>query len=241
MFDSIDRADALPDTGGFSNWRTVGSLMASETPQAIGCITKTWTWLHAEVELFSFEVAEGTRRTELVLGRNVAIPTLPARSSFSLLAERQLMFDPGADGSWMRRRQMSVALGAPMTNIYNHWSTVNDAPRLLMRAPSGDFSFGASARVHRSVLGPGAAGAAWNCSIWGKERSIPVSDIILPGWIHSLRNYRDQALKTAFIIVCEDESQLDWRAVTALDQIRMAFEAAFRAATSNLGSANTSL
>ena len=174
MFDSVDSPSLAREQGDFRTWQTVASCDMPGPPQAIGVITKTWNPILCEGLFLSFE----TRERE----HNSALPLFPIRSvltpgpKYSGLPAGSLVGDFPRPGTVLRRGGVGAVLGVPYSTAYDHWVGVDQAPKLLTRAPENDFAFGVTAKVYRSLFSPVAAGAAVGTTMWGTEHSADIRD-----------------------------------------------------------------
>lgn len=238
MFDDADAPHSAPTGGDFSRFQTVATLDIPQAPQAIGVITKTWNMILAEGQFFSFE----TR----VAGRNDALPLYNVNTAFvgsdlaGLPTGTLLRHVPQA-GALYRRRNFSMFMGVPYTGTYDHWSSADQAPKMLTRAPTGDFAFGSSLKVSRSFVSPWAGGAARGLTVWGRENSADIRDVVVPDRVRALALTPGSAMRTAFIVAARRPEDVPWQAMQRLDVLRRYFGAAWRYATSELVLADTNL
>src|SRR5262249_38813089 len=88
---------------------------------------------------------------------------------------------------------------------FDHWVTVNNAPKLLVKARDGDFAFGTSAKITRSVFTPWAAGYAVGKTMWGDVKTAAPADVVVPEYWRANKWDRpaENAYKMAFIIVSQ--------------------------------------
>jgi hypothetical protein len=240
MFDDIDAAGSAPTGGDYSGWQTVGgSNVAAALPQAIGVITKTWNPILAEGKFFSFEVRQD--RTNTALRLFDVLPTDTNSHALSSLPADRLIADTPQAGALFRRRNFAMIMGVPYAAPYDHWSTVNHAPKMMTRAPRGDFSFGITAKVHRSLVSPWAGGAAAGMTMWGIEHSANVRDVIVPDRIR--RNWIPSPVthKNAFIIVTNRRSDIRTQDLVTLDVHRRYYDAALAAISGGSVTSNSRL
>ncbi len=150
-------------------------------------------------------------------------------------------------GAVIRRNSNWMVLGVPYARSYDHWLGTDEAPKLITRAPAGDFAFGASMRVRRSFVSPWAGGAAAGMTMWGVERSALVRDVVVPaeirenwaswtgGPISAERRQRGPLLppvyKTAFIVVTQRAANVPRADLVRLDAFRRYYDSAMRAAS----------
>ncbi|HEX6375308.1 MAG TPA: hypothetical protein VFZ91_06270 [Allosphingosinicella sp.] len=179
---TFDDLDTARDSGDFRRWRTVAGFTApGATPQAIGAITKTWNPILVEGQVFGFETKQGSNQHSFRLD-NLAAPRVGTIPFGTLPADRLLVETP-VPGALVRPGAWSMILGVPYAQSYDHWSAADAAPKLITRAPAGDFAFGASIKVRRSLVSPWAGGATRGMTMWGKERFAHVRDVVVPARI----------------------------------------------------------
>ena len=239
---SDDLAAVAPPDGGttFDRFRTVAVLdEASARPLAVGVITKTWNSVAAEGAFFTFELRDGN--TDVVLPSMKFAQPMQAGSSYGTLPAGQLFKEP-VTGSWIAfRNSIRMDIGTPWTDLYNCWNGVNRAPKIVTRAPSGDFFFGSSLKVRRTLFSPWAAGAAVNKSVWGVERSAPATGVTIPSETRAQWVTPPATFRTAFVIAAPDSSQITAAMAQNADNTRRYWEAAFREGTQDAFWADTRL
>lgn len=227
MWDDVDATDGAPTAGDFRRWQTVASMdVPGAAPRAIGVLTKTWNPITAEAKFFTFETRQGTTNNAYTL--HDALPG-PTRPTLGTLPSDRLVADVPKAGARFSRRNFAMIMGVPYADVYDHWSTVDQAPKIMTRAPAGDFSFGVTAKVHRSFVSPWAGGAAVGMSMWGVERSANVREVVVPerirrDWAPSPATY-----KNAFIVVTDRRSRVPAGAPAALDTLRRYYDSALSA------------
>jgi len=232
MFDGVDAAESAPASGDYGRWQTVASLdVPGARPQAIGVITKTWNPILAEAKFFTFDIRQGTTNSALTLYDVSPTATRPALSS---LPNDRLVADVPQAGALFRRRNFMMIMGVPYADTYDHWSTVDKAPKLMTRAPAGDFSFGATLKVHRSLVSPWAGGAAVGMTMWGVEHAANVRDVIVPERIS--RNWAPPpaTYKNAFVVVTNRRSDIRGTDLMTLDVLRRYYDSALGAVSNGL-------
>jgi hypothetical protein len=241
MMDAL-AAVAPPDGGtSFDQFRTVAVLDESTArPQAVGVITKTWNAIAAEGGFFTFELRDGN--TDVSLPSMKFAQPMPAGATYADLTAGQLFKEQPYAGSWFDfRDSVRMDIGTPWTDSYDCWSGVNRAPKILTRAPDGDFVFGSSAKVRRSLYSPWAAGAALNTSMWGVERSALATGVTIPAGTRAQWVTTPATFKMAFVIAASDTSQITTAMAQNADNVRRYWEAAFRQGTQDAIWADTRL
>lgn len=234
MFDQLDLLPEPTTTGSWNDFRTVTTYDVPERPLAVGVFTKTWVPILAEGGFFTFEIRDSVGDRNLPTLR-AARPLVP-RASFSDLALDTLYRDQPQAGTWMRvlrEHAMAMAIGTPYTGIYDHWGSVDRAPKIVSKAPTGDFVFGTSAKVVRALYSPWAAGAAAGSSIWGTERSASIQEVTISDAIRSQQLSWPSTQRSAFIIAAPNRSQIPDSVVRTINQVRQYWEETFRVATND--------
>lgn len=232
MFDGSDAADSAPTVGDYSRWQTVASFnVAGATAQAIGVITKTWNPILLEAKFFTFDIRQGTTNNAL---RLYDVSPTATRPTLASLPNDLLVADTPQSGALFRRRNFMMIMGVPYSDAYDHWSAVDKAPKMMTRAPAGDFSFGVTLKVHRSLVSPWAGGAAVGMTMWGIEGAANVRDVIVPERIR--RNWAPPptSYKNAFIVVTNRRSNIRGTDLMTLDVLRRYYDSALGAVSRGL-------
>lgn len=136
---------------------------------------------------------------------------------------------------------MSTIIGVPYTNAFDHWSTVDDAPKMITRAPSGDYCSGVTAKVNRALVSPWAGGACQGMTMWGIERAANVRDFKVPDWILAQQIEPGSSQRNAFIIVTNDVANLSDTDISRLDVFRQYYDAALPAICGNFLNSDSQL
>ena len=68
----------------------------------------------------------------------------------------------------------------PSIPPYDHTGSVDRAPKVLLRAPAGDFAFGTSMSVRRTLFTHSSGGGPPGTVLWGRTRSLEAADVVLP-------------------------------------------------------------
>jgi hypothetical protein len=243
-----------PPTAGpvTSEWTTVAVREAAERPLAVGMGVKTWRPILCEAHFQHLELyANGAER---VLTTAVDLPAwIPSPTSgLSALPDRLVRYQPAA-GSRVRRRDAVATVATPWNDFdaanryveydsFDDWSSVNRSPKLLAAAPPGDFVIATTARIDRSGLSPWAGGDAGNKTMWGRERSAPMSDVVLPAWLPPLQAPPPgNAYKTAFMIIARSAADIRPEHERAVDTLRRYFDAAMPHLTRNRRTSDSTL
>jgi hypothetical protein len=116
----------------------------------------------------------------------------------------------------------------------------DDVPKITFR-PIGDFRMTAAARIHRITLMPRSGGSS-GLTIWGTEKSAPVSGIKLSQAVRDKQVAPpDDTHKVAYIIVAKEFSDVSDDFIARVDGMRRAADAAFEVACDGNRHLNSSL
>lgn len=239
MFDDLG---ATRTSGDFRQWQTVATFdAAGAQPQAMGIINKTFNpgGILVETQVFTFDVRSSERNRTI---REFDIAPRGGTIPFSELPSDRLVAEVPIDGALFRRSGQSQIMGVPYARRYDHWSHVDEAPKMLMRAPAGDFVVGASVKVRRSLVSPWAGGAAAGMTMEGIERSAQIRDVVVPSRIrdHWARSVGGPVtFKTAFISVGQFTPTAE--EVARMDTARRYFDAALAIASGGLVASDSQL
>lgn len=244
MFEDLGSLPSPADDPDFSRFETVATLSAEEEPEAMGMIVKKWNHPHlAEGAFLNLEVRSGSSRR--TLSTSSVPPSTSAGALSSLPTDELRIVDPTGDGI-VRSRDGRLHLGAPFSVVrggeldhlgdrhFDHWSDADGAVRALASAPSGDFAFASWAKVHRTIFTPWAAGYANGRTMWGRERSARVDDVVVPSAIQSRQTPPPgDTYKVAFIMVANQRSSVSSQQIETVDRIRRYFDEGFEETTLN--------
>jgi len=231
MFDNAASPETAFVRGDFTNWTTVASVDTSESAVAVGMMTSTQTAILAEGEYFTFDILKDGQVLGFIPAQHTALE--PGQGLPNLTPDRLYRLSP-KPGALLRRLPLSWVMGAPYDNLFDRTASIDDAPRLLTRPPTGDFAVGTSCKVRRSFFSPWAGGAAEGATIWGKESSIAVSDVVAPDWLVRLQRPAPRTLRNAFIILKPRGATIDSSALASVDVLRQYYDAALPAVTNRL-------
>jgi hypothetical protein len=108
---------------------------------------------------------------------------------------------------------------------------IDRVPKIAIR-PKGAFKLSGRVRIHRSTIAPRSGARAFGLTIWGREKSAPVSGI---KFSRPVRNKQDpppnDTHKVAYIIVAPNFADVSDDLIARVDGLRRAADAGFDVAT----------
>jgi hypothetical protein len=171
------------------------------------------------------------------------------------LPERELRLDNPTGDPIVRSRGARLHIIAPFSttsadgrtlthhiDAFDHSATVDNAPKVLVKAPSGDFAFGTSAKIYRTIFTPWAGGYATGKTVWGRDKSARAADVTVPDFVRNKWPAPEgDTYKFAFIIVAASEADVTADMIDRADAVRRYWDAAFEAATAERRHSNSTL
>ncbi len=245
LFEDLDSLPQPDENGTFDRFRTVAILQSHDRPEAVGLIVKKSDHPHlAEGAFFNLELLHNGKHT-IFFTDDVPDP-LPAGASPANIPPGEWRLHNPTGDAIIKSKGVRLHIIAPFSTVnkdgalehyppkhFDHSKDTDNAPKILTRAPDGDFAFGTSCKVHRTIFTPWAAGYAKNRILWGKEKSARVMDIVVPDEIINEKQPPPPAntYKIAFIMVAEKRSDITNEMIERVDMIRRYWDAAFEAVT----------
>lgn len=242
LFDDLDRLPAATSSPDLAHWATIATLPATAQPQAIGLIVNKWDHpSFVEGAFFNLEMRSGTRDTVRAF---TSVPaTLAAGTSLSQLGDEPRLDLPFPDVIVRARGRGVLLVTAPYAVVratgalenldhFGHSATDDRAPKVLVRAPAGDFAFGTSVTVNRSFSNPWAAGYLRNKEAWGFPRALAVRNAVFPDSLREkqLRPNTTSNFKFAFIVAASKDADVTKDMVKRVDVTRRYWDEALPAA-----------
>jgi hypothetical protein len=243
--------------GDFTRWQTVAGVVDGRAPVAIGLIATTaWPTLLDAVFCNLETVALPRFPTRKLVSRVHHLSPVPPRwtsgTSYASLPDGDPRLDlPAGDldplqaQDWNRRLRMllpySVTDGE--TGItFEHLSMADRAPKVLLKAPAGDFAFGTALAVRRTLYARNSGGGAYPTQIWGQTRTLHATDVRLdPAQAVNRMAPPQNTYKTAFIIAARQRTDITDAMIQSVDVVRRYWDPAFSAATGGLRRSDSSL
>lgn len=248
MFDGVDNPQQPDANESWTDWKTVATVQSRETPKAIGMFGKKWEHpFLCDTAFINFSVFKDGETNHI---QSNSLPELWVNDgTYSDLPEDSLVREEPSPGAIIRQKGGWLHIITPFSAVdettnelthyehdhFNHGTSVDNCPKVLMAPPSGDFAFGALARVHRTIFTPWAGGFAADKTMWGKVSEMPVSDIVIPPHITAKHPTPpvpvNVSYKIAFIMVAKNRSDISDDMIERLDIIRRYWDQSFRLLT----------
>jgi hypothetical protein len=244
---------------------TLDSIHTYEAPKAIGLMVRTSSgFTFCNGAFLNFEIMADGRSDNLM--KDYVYSPIPAWTYsndtpddvYGSISMQSLVFNTGnaeAIGAHYRTQGTRLHLIAPymtfdnsrgiFVNVdppFDYSSSLDRAPRVLTRAPTGDFAFATSAKINRSCFTPWAAGAAIGRSMWGKIRTANTNNVILSSASRAKQTApENNTYKIAFILVARQRSEISPVAIRRADILRRYWDEAFMVLTDRLRRSDSTL
>ena len=244
-------------------WNTFAIETINETPQALSYIVKTWG---GKIPVVDFSGRPLQLRDESTRGsptdRTISDVSVTVRGSDYLTALRagEYTYHLPRDGptrsdqSGTQRLIVTTHLVAADSSLqevgpFDHWTAVDNAPKLATLAPTGDFTVAGSVRLERDTMGPGSAGAHTGMELWAYRHRFNVGQVDLTQDAYG-RQARppEDTFAAAFIVVAPtvrqpqtELAELPGPVIQNVDRLRQAWEDYFPKATRNRRAFDTRL
>jgi hypothetical protein len=244
-----------PGDNLIGDFRILDSLNVTEIPKAVGVMVKTWSgFTFCNAAFLNFEILANGHSDNLM--KDYAYSPIPIwtysnetpADVYSSISMHSLVFNTGnaeALGARYRTQKLRLHLIAPymafdnsrgiFVNVdppFDYSSSIDRAPRVLTRAPTGDFAFATSAKIDRSCFTPWAAGAAIGRSMWGKVQTANTNNVILSSKSRARQTAPENSTyKIAFILVARQRSEISPVAIRRADILRRYWDEAFMVLT----------
>src|SRR4051794_11863104 len=217
LFDGISVRGAPASGPDFTSFRTVAVVEDGRPPVAIGLIGMTaWSTLvdavWCDLETLALPGFPNKRSGAHVVHHLVPFPKrrprglryaqLPVDTPLLDLPAGDL--DPATAQDWHQRLRflMPYDLSEELGGVtFNHPESVDRAPKVLLKAPAGNFAFGTSVAVRRVLFSRSSGGGAYPTDMWGRTRTMNAADVRLdPNYAPNRQPPLHNTYKTAFII-----------------------------------------
>lgn len=241
--DALDKLAPLQSTPEFDAtvFQTVGKIDVDHRPQALGIIVKKWDDGHL-VDFAFKDLAIFHPGNNQLFKTNVVPPGFARGGNYDALRRGELRYQVPVRGPLARVRNGRLHIVLPYQIIVNgmlveqpsfdHTVGVDRAPKVLTRAPEGDFALATTAKVWRTIFTPWAGGTARDHRIWGIEKSLLASTTVLsPAVIEKQTPPPWNTYKFAFILVASQRSDITDVMIRRIDVIRRYWDEAFDEAT----------
>lgn len=244
LFEELNFLPAPNTSIGWDEFNTIARPEISGEPIAIGLVVRRENrHFLAEGRFFNFELQDAngqqTWRFEKVP------PVRSGQVEYSTLTEGNLFYHRLAKGPLATTRNHRLYVNAPFARLdedadggfrtYPHFDIVSDddrAPRIVVRPAAGDFVFGSSVKVARTIMPPWAGGDIGGRQMIGTAHSLRTENVIIPDSIRDKQNPPpDNTYKVAFIVVVQDADKVPDTFIEQLDIVRRYWGATFYEST----------
>lgn len=221
FFDDLEDFTARTSSGPMEKYRTFSSLpYQNSTPKYIGTVVrKNDGPSMIQAAFYNMEVMTTERKTYLT----DAVPsTLSPTFVETDVHVNQIYLHVPKIGTRIESKGARIQITEPLDHTFNLSTTIDEAPKLLIKAPVGDFAYGSTVKVRRSAFTPWAYGAAVGKTIWGIEKSININQIQLSPDLVSqhMLTPDDKNFKIAFVITTHDISSITADYIRRVDDLR---------------------
>jgi hypothetical protein len=145
--------------------------------------------------------------------------------------------DPPSAQEWNGRLRMLLPnqIGDSEDGLtFEHTTDTDRAPKVLLKAPTGNFAFGTAVAVRRTLYTRWSGGGAYPTDIWGRTRSLKATDVVIDKDDPKRKAPPRNTYKTAFIIAAPQRSDITDAMIESVDAVRRYWDPAFGAATGGL-------
>ena len=248
LFDGISATGTPASHPDFTAFHTVATVDERRDPVAIGLIALTaWpTLLDAvfhNLETLTVPPVLSRRKGARATHHLVPLPKhWPTGGAFADLPVGQLRLhlpagaqDPPQVQDWHGRLRLLLPYDVAESEggvTFDHTDSIDQAPKVLLKAPSGNFAFGTTAAVRRTLYPRYSGGGAYPTAIWGHTRTLDIHDVRLPTSAAAARKAPPRrTYKTAFIIAARQRSDITDAMIDSVDTIRRYWDPSFAAVT----------
>jgi hypothetical protein len=263
LFDGLNEIGRLavpPSSPDFTGFHTVATVPIRQRPLGVGLITKASDPVWADAVYSHLETL-----TPLLTPKQRVNPhTVYPLSAVPPELQDPVLFDQLPAGlhlhqpvkppaplvlPWRGRLRLRVTAYAEVTETdlpgddlrqppYDHTATSDRAPKLVLSAPPGDFAFGTSVAMWRSVfrrssgggIGADPAKGRPGAQMWGVARSLPATNVqVVSGY--EQQPPPEDTYRMAFILCAPQRSDITDDDIASLDLLREYWDEAFRLCT----------
>ena len=255
-WDDLEPSNHIDVNNNFTKWRTVAATQVDGEPLAFGLFVNRWRLAHlTDASFYRFQIKVGTATRSIP---TTAVPPTVARGDYGALNTGGFSYEATAGTlvrSAMGRLHLTTPIGVAsgsQLSWYNDdtfryvapqvGNIIDNAPRMLMKSPTGDFSFVTHARLDRTIVAPQAGNGALNKPVYGKTSRVSVRDIKLSKRSLALQQHPPGNIyRMAFIAVTPDASTVSLDDLAHFDAARRYWEACFKKITAGRLHADTTL
>jgi hypothetical protein len=244
--DALSRIAPVTPNPAFdaTTFRTVATLELDGDPLAIGTVVRKPEHPYlAELAFSDFTLFEGEKPAR-ALRTDAPLRPFPRNGDYARLPPHELRAHIPAAGPIVGTKNGRLHILAPFStvdrgnNVTHHddfdlTATSDRAPKVLTKAPTGNFAFAAKATIWRTIFTPWAGGVARGKTIWGIERSLAASGAVVPQNVIDDKQPPPPAntYRCAFIVTARQRSDIEDGLIARLDVIRRYWDEAFAMVT----------
>ncbi|MBK6828301.1 MAG: hypothetical protein IPG86_16235 [Chitinophagaceae bacterium] len=236
----------------FSDWTNVSIVSHPGEPNAIGMFINKRKHPHfCDTAFHNLYIKTGTNKRVLL---TTSVPPAIAAGNYAALSTNQLNRE-NPEGAIFRSKEGRIHIIAPFSTVndgnkiqhypdtqFKHDTHIDNSPKVLTKAPTGDFSFATNVKVHRTIVTPWAGGYGANRTVWGKIKSTAASSAIIPSSIRSIQPPPPgNAYKFGFMVIARNQQDVTPALLQRLDTVRRYWDEAFKVSTINRRTSNSEL
>jgi len=234
-------APPTPSPQDWTTWRTLLKLTIPDQLMAIGYVTASDQSRVLDVSFSPLEVATLTqvaRPTTWTI--EAAGSPVAAANYFNQLTREQFLYHrpkhvQGKERVTFRSdsgRLRLISYGTFEHSLPSPGVVQDELPKLVAKAPSGDFVAAGSVRVERLIVAPWAAGSVVGHTLWGYPRRVATSQLMLTKQHAARRKYDPgKPYRGAYIVVAPHRQHVTYDVLRNVDFMRRASESFFFEAT----------
>lgn len=248
-----------PSSPDFSGFHTVATVPIRQRPLGVGLISKAsvsvWAdavYSHLET-LTPLQTGQQRVKPHTVYPLSTVPPEWPGSALFDQRREGLYLHQSVKPPAplvlpWRGRLRLRATAYAEVNDTdvvadslqppYDHTATSDKAPKLVLSAPPGDFAFGTSVAMWRSVFRRSAGGGIGadpatgrpGAQMWGVARSLPATNVqVVSGY--EQQSPPQGTYRVAFILCAPQSSDITIDHIASLDLLREYWDEAFRLCT----------
>lgn len=241
----------LPPTTSPDDWMTVAQITVTAPPVAAGYMVKTWgaTPPLVDLRISSFVISTDSETRVVSVSDAETDGSADWRSAVAA-ADGRFVFHRPKQGPVVvvHDATTDIVVGATVPSgdgvaevgNHDHWTGVDDAPKLLTKLPDSRFIAAGRVALRRTALAPHAAGAMEGRHLWAVARPRSIGDVELDDEMvaHQKTPF---PYRCAFIVMAPDRAAITDQMVANVDARRTAAANAFRVATLGRRTIDTTL
>lgn len=249
------RLTASPSSPDFTGFHTVATVPIRQHPLGVGLISKASdpVWADAVYSHLEMFTPQQPVNPLMVYPLSAVPPEWPGTVLFDQRREGLYLHQPVKPPAplvlpWRERLRLRATAYAEVNDTdvvadslqppYDHTATSDKAPKLVLSAPTGDFAFGTSVAMWRSVfrrssgggIGADPATGRPGAQMWGVARSLPATNVQVVSGYEQQPPPQD-TYRMAFILCAPQRSDITDDDIASLDLLRQYWDEAFRLCT----------